>query len=696
MKLSFNSFMHKNTKKMLTLAVSIVLLVIVVSYIVFFIYMNGTYKSFIVNYVLSCQETDMKEISKIEQEMPKIASSVIDDQGIYNVLSGKSNGNVAELTKAEQFLKTFKSKNGIKSLMIYDYKKNELYTNMITKRYIAKPEEDTTVFGTIYKEYKNGKNYISVSDSWSDSVWYLYSDFRGYYVIIEIDKISMSAKTVNVKRFIDYDNWIYYKDSLFITNSNVADPMQDEKLADIANDYTVTSYERGGNLYIFKRSGNFLYIGAVDSTEFLSAGFKSAKVIWVLAVAFLLVTLVLYLFYNKKYYIIENKYTTAVKMHEKSIQRATIEKVLFNAFVNTKLSEKDKALVKERFKGYSDFRIIVIDIDNVKENFDEDDVSIYKYGIINICSEIFSVFGIVETVLMHEGYIGVVIGVKNPVSTAEIKQCVAMFMEITKGYIESTVTCAVSNNKKSCDEMLKKCFATVGLVSYRYLFGNGSLLMEDDIVATRTAIDYPDDLQNSILQAISDNDENKYLQCIDELKSKMKLLVYDVAQEWCLELLHSVLGSKSLKRKSTANIVKLYNCNTVDEFADGLRSVIFDSYDDEPRHDSEFKSKVEMLIDENYSDPDFCMDTVASKLGISNVYVGRKFKYEFSTTFNGYLANYRIEKSLEMLKNTDEKIFEISVACGFRSATYFSTMFKKLMRMSPNEYRERYGNEADK
>ncbi len=638
----------------------------------------------------------MREISKLEEEMPKIASSVLDDQGVYNVLSGKSEGDVAEKTKAETFLKTFKSKNGIRMMMIYDYKSKALYKNMLSKRYVTQPENDPTVFGRIYSEYKKGKNYISIEDIHNDeSVYYLYNDYRGYYVIIGIDKISVLSKTVNAKSFIKYDNWIYYKEGLFITNCDTTDPMQTKVLSEVMGDYAISSYEYSGDLYVFKRAGNFLYVGAVDNSEYLSAGVRSAQSIWVFATLFFIFVIILYLIYNKKYNSIENKYTTAVKMHEKNMQRATIEKLLFKAFVKNVLSVKENKIIYNTFNGCNNFIVVIIDIDDATEKFDEDDVSIYKYGIINMCNEVLSVFGITESVMLYDGYIGVVIGSDSCVKSEDICECVHMLMGIVEEYIGSTITCAVSRNFNECDEMLKKCSSIIDLTYYRYMYGNGSLLLEEKILENRLDTEYPVEVQDSILQAITDNDEEKFDSSIAEFKESIKNILYEDAQKWCITLLHAIIYSKAVKRKKlTVNILSLYNSGTFDAFAEKLKYTMFEEPDDE-KHDNEFKTRVELLIDEHYGDADFCMDTIAEIIGISNVYVGRKFKYEFGTTFNGYLANYRIEKSLDMLKNTDEKIFEISTACGFRSATYFSTMFKKLMRMSPNEYREQFGNDID-
>ena len=46
---------------------------------------------------------------------------------------------------------------------------------------------------------------------------------------------------------------------------------------------------------------------------------------------------------------------------------------------------------------------------------------------------------------------------------------------------------------------------------------------------------------------------------------------------------------------------------------------------------------------------------------------------------------------MRMLTGTDQKIYEISVACGYDSAAYFSSAFKKYTGMSPSEFKVSQG-----
>ena len=52
-----------------------------------------------------------------------------------------------------------------------------------------------------------------------------------------------------------------------------------------------------------------------------------------------------------------------------------------------------------------------------------------------------------------------------------------------------------------------------------------------------------------------------------------------------------------------------------------------------------------------------------------------------------FLITIRIEKAVELLRETDMSVMDISLACGFTSLTSFNKAFKSLVGLSPTKYR---------
>ncbi|AJS61241.1 response regulator [Paenibacillus sp. IHBB 10380] len=78
---------------------------------------------------------------------------------------------------------------------------------------------------------------------------------------------------------------------------------------------------------------------------------------------------------------------------------------------------------------------------------------------------------------------------------------------------------------------------------------------------------------------------------------------------------------------------------------------------------------------------------LAEQFSFSPNYLGLIFKEETGKNFSEYFIQLRMEKSCELLKTTNMKIYEIADQVGYRHLPYFSRQFKETYGMTPLEYR---------
>ena len=76
---------------------------------------------------------------------------------------------------------------------------------------------------------------------------------------------------------------------------------------------------------------------------------------------------------------------------------------------------------------------------------------------------------------------------------------------------------------------------------------------------------------------------------------------------------------------------------------------------------------------------------VAEQAGIGERYLRNLFAQHLNLSPLDYLNQIRINKSLELLRNTEMSIKEICFRCGFKSPQYFSRIFKQQTGMTPRE-----------
>lgn len=82
------------------------------------------------------------------------------------------------------------------------------------------------------------------------------------------------------------------------------------------------------------------------------------------------------------------------------------------------------------------------------------------------------------------------------------------------------------------------------------------------------------------------------------------------------------------------------------------------------------------------------LEEAAEHVYLSKSYFCRILKDELGCTFTEHVNRLRIDYSQELLKNTDQNIASIASAVGFDDQSYFTRIFKRLVGLSPRQYRE--------
>lgn len=92
------------------------------------------------------------------------------------------------------------------------------------------------------------------------------------------------------------------------------------------------------------------------------------------------------------------------------------------------------------------------------------------------------------------------------------------------------------------------------------------------------------------------------------------------------------------------------------------------------------------FIGANYTSP-LRLDQVAENVGLSAPYFSTKFRRSTGSSFVDYVTGLRVERAKDLLKNTNQKIHEISLAVGFQDSRHFSRVFKRSCGMLPTQFR---------
>ncbi len=97
--------------------------------------------------------------------------------------------------------------------------------------------------------------------------------------------------------------------------------------------------------------------------------------------------------------------------------------------------------------------------------------------------------------------------------------------------------------------------------------------------------------------------------------------------------------------------------------------------------------KAVSYIQMNYMD-NLTVSNLADYVGLDRSYMCSLFKNFLNTPPQTYIANFRINKACELLKNSSYSIGEIAMMVGYKDPVVFQKFFKNITGMSPSRYRK--------
>lgn len=106
------------------------------------------------------------------------------------------------------------------------------------------------------------------------------------------------------------------------------------------------------------------------------------------------------------------------------------------------------------------------------------------------------------------------------------------------------------------------------------------------------------------------------------------------------------------------------------------------------RNQSEFTKNVASYIRHHLSEA-IKTDDIADSLFMSRSHLSTRFKQETGINLTEYIHHIKISEAKHLLAHTDKNLSLISNYLGYSSQSHFTRMFKKIVGISPLEYRER-------
>lgn len=177
--------------------------------------------------------------------------------------------------------------------------------------------------------------------------------------------------------------------------------------------------------------------------------------------------------------------------------------------------------------------------------------------------------------------------------------------------------------------------------------------------------------ENSILEKIPNKIEAAYCKGIEVIMRR-------IYQNYTL----SSIGTESVKAEQLEVRSDLYQLIAELYKASNANNNKYIAYNRIIKKSLEF-------IKQNYKH-EITIEQVAKYAGVSTNYFQATFKKSMGITPNNYITKLRLEQAEQLLIMTALNIGDVGFECGFLDNVYFSYVFKKHYKLTPNEFRKLY------
>lgn len=129
--------------------------------------------------------------------------------------------------------------------------------------------------------------------------------------------------------------------------------------------------------------------------------------------------------------------------------------------------------------------------------------------------------------------------------------------------------------------------------------------------------------------------------------------------------------------------------STIDLVAESMAIYTFSRLHNNITAKSNVLNEILQFTEEHFTDFELSISTVADELGYNSKYLSHLFKKEMNKNYSEYLRNIRIKYAVSLLDNGIDSIKNVALLSGFSDPLYFSTIFKKVIGVSPKDYKNK-------
>lgn len=302
----------------------------------------------------------------------------------------------------------------------------------------------------------------------------------------------------------------------------------------------------------------------------------------------------------------------------------------------------------------------------------------------------------IVTYYIHNSFYLIIV-IDSSFQLDDIKGRCLVLINLCKRYLNHQITCYISNFHFI--DKLSKMRERLEQLDYNNVVSTGRVFHEEDEMVLGANSRHILDLEQVELYLA----EQKKVELLKLLKGILDMLAHkkqlDVAalhaiQQDLLQAIYVYLHENGIQatalfsddvsirmqQRATNSIIDMlrWQTHTINKTID---------YELEVKKSQTMIEKVKQFVHANYK-YDITRTEVSASVYLTPEYLAKIFKKETGINIKDYINQYRVDKAKILLVQTDLKISDIAAEVGFDNFSYFTTVFKKMTGLTPNEYRK--------
>jgi two-component system response regulator YesN len=338
----------------------------------------------------------------------------------------------------------------------------------------------------------------------------------------------------------------------------------------------------------------------------------------------------------------------------------------------------------------------------IRQKYVEQDERLLRFSIVNIVEEVISRKWHKEVIVESSSeYLLITNSLSEDWATnrSEIGRLCGSIQKTMKDFMNLSISIGVSSLAQNARSMRTAYQEADRALHYRFFVGSGCILFEEELRNHINALPHVDNItiandahEIDMSHALDSRQAEKLNQFFDKFREVLivKHASERIIREAYIRLTENISAYLIARHKLQAKLPyeALFSADTWDH----VHQIVLDYAKlglNVEHKSSEQSSYTDLAVDmiNRYYAESISLQSVANQINVNPSYLSRLFKQEKGENFISYLTQVRIERAKSFLESGQYKVYEVADKVGYHNYTYFSKIFKKVVGVSPEEYR---------